>query len=201
MSTMTLDKLKGVVPDNVIAAIPAVITTFQLNTPPRLAHFLAQCGHESGGFKVTTENLNYSAEGLMKIFPKYFPTIELAKQYERQPQKIANRVYANRMGNGDEASGTGWMYRGRGYIQLTGKSNYTAFGAAINEDVVKNPDAVATTHALLSAAWFFSKNCAKKADIGANEMAITAVTKCVNGGTHGIDDRRARFNKIYPLLS
>ncbi len=128
---MNLQKLKGHVPDKVIEQIPAVMEKFQINTPLRLAHFLAQCGHESGGFRLTKENLNYSAKGLMGIFKKYFPTEALAKQYERKPEKIANKVYGGRMGNGPEASGDGAKYCGRGYIQLTGKDNYTAFGKSI----------------------------------------------------------------------
>jgi len=132
---LKLDKLKGHVPDAVIAMIPDTAAKFQINTPLRLAHFLAQCGHESCGFRVTSENLNYSAKGLNGIFKKYFPTEAIAKQYERQPQKIANKVYANRMNNGSEASGDGFKFRGRGYIQLTGRDNYTQFGKAIGEDI------------------------------------------------------------------
>ena len=136
---MDLNKLKGHVPDSVIAQLPEVMTKFKIDTAIELAHFLAQAGHESGGFKVVTENLNYSAQGLQKIFPKYFPGT-LEESYARNPQKIANRVYGGRMGNGDEASGDGYKFRGRGYIQLTGKDNYKAFSTAIGEDCVANPD-------------------------------------------------------------
>ena len=139
---LKLDKLKGHIPDAVIAMIPDTAAKFQINTPLRLAHFLAQCGHESGGFRATSENLNYSAKGLNGIFKKYFPTEASAAAYARNPQKIANKVYANRMSNGDEASGDGFKFRGRGYIQLTGRANYTLFGKAIGEDATGNPDVV-----------------------------------------------------------
>jgi len=199
---MNLDKLKGHIPDNVIAQIPGVMEKFQINTPLRLAHFLAQCGHESGGFRLTKENLNYSAKGLMGIFKKYFPTEALAKQYERKPEKIANKVYGGRMGNGPEASGDGAKFCGRGYIQLTGKDNYTAFGKAIGEDICANPDKVASTYALLSAAWFFSKNgLHKMADGGATDQVVTSITKRVNGGTIGLADRIKHFKEYYHLLA
>jgi putative chitinase len=135
---MNLDKLKDHVPDAVIAQLPDTITKFELNTPLRLAHFLAQAGHESGGFKALNENLNYGAKGLLGIFKKYFPTEALAKQYERKPEKIANRVYGGRMGNGPEATGEGYKFRGRGYIQLTGKDNYKAFDAVVTESIIDN---------------------------------------------------------------
>jgi len=140
---MNLDKLKGHIPDSVIKQIPDIQTKFEINTPLRLAHFLAQAGHESGGFTAVNENLNYGAKGLLGIFPKYF-NAETSVLYERKPEKIANVVYASRMGNGDKASGDGWKFRGRGYIQLTGKSNYTAFDQVVEESIVDNPDLVAT---------------------------------------------------------
>jgi len=197
---MNLDKLKGHVPDTVIAQIPDVMQKFGIDTPVELAHFLAQCGHESGGFRVVNENLNYSAKGLQGIFKKYFPTAVLAEQYQRKPEKIANRVYASRMGNGDEASGEGFKFRGRGYIQLTGKQNYTAFGKAIGVDIAANPDLVATKYPLLSAAWFFSKNCLSKCK-DASDASVLAVTKCVNGGTIGLADRQKHFKEYYHLLA
>jgi len=196
---MDLNKLKGHIPDKVIEQIPGVINTFKIDTAVKLAHFLAQCGHESGGFRVVNENLNYSAKGLQGIFKKYFPTPVLAEQYQRKPEKIANRVYASRMGNGDEASGEGFKFRGRGFIQLTGKQNYTAFGKAINEDIATNPDLVATKYPLLSAAWFFSKNCLTKCK-DASDASVLAVTKCVNGGTIGLADRQKHFKEYYELL-
>jgi putative chitinase len=197
---MDLSKLKGHVPDTVIAQIPDVMQKFGIDTPVELAHFLAQCGHESGGFRVVNENLNYSAKGLQGIFKKYFPTAVLAEQYQRKPEKIANRVYASRMGNGDEASGEGFKFRGRGYIQLTGKQNYTAFGKAIGVDIAANPDLVASKYPLLSAAWFFSKNCLGRCK-DASDASVLAVTKCVNGGTIGLADRQKHFKEYYHLLA
>ena len=198
---MDISRLKGHIPDKVLAQIPDTAAKFEINTPLRLAHFLAQCGHESGQFRVVNENLNYGAKGLMGIFKKYFPNEAKAKLYERKPEKIANLVYASRMGNGAEASGDGYKFRGRGYIQLTGKDNYTAFGKAIGEDVPSNPDLVATTYPLLSAAWFFNKNGLHKlADKGATPEVVTMVTKRVNGGTIGLADRLKHFQEYYALL-
>jgi len=198
---MDLNKLKGHIPDVVIAQLPDTIAKFELNTPLRLAHFLAQAGHESGGFKLVNENLNYGAKGLNSIFKKYFPTEEKAKLYERKPEKIANLVYGNRMGNGAETSGDGYRYRGRGYIQLTGKDNYKAFDAVVTENLLENPDLVATKYPLLSAAWFFHKNGLHKiADEGATDAVITKVTKRVNGGTIGLADRIKHFKEYHDLL-
>ena len=199
---LKLDTLKGHIPDSVIAMIPEVAAKFQIDTPLRLAHFLAQCGHESGGFKLTKENLNYSAKGLNGIFKKYFPTLESAVPYERKPEKIANKVYGGRMGNGLEASGEGWKFHGRGFIQLTGKENYTAFTKSIGEDCVANPDLVASKYALASAAWFFNKNgLHKMADGGATDDTVTKITKRVNGGTIGLPDRIKHFKEYYHLLA
>ena len=199
---LKLDTLKGHIPDSVIAMIPEVAAKFQIDTPLRLAHFLAQCGHESGGFKLTKENLNYSAKGLNGIFKKYFPTLESAVPYERKPEKIANKVYGGRMGNGLEASGEGWKFHGRGFIQLTGKDNYTAFTKSIGEDCIANPDLVASKYALASAAWFFNKNgLHKMADGGATDAVVTSITKRVNGGTIGLPDRIKHFNEYYKLLA
>jgi len=199
---LKLEKLKGHIPDAVIAMIPDTAQKFQINTPLRLSHFLAQCGHESGGFKATQENLNYSAKGLRGIFGRYFPTDALAEQYQRKPEMIASRVYGGRMGNGAEPTKEGYKFRGRGYIQLTGKDNYTAFGKAINEDVISNPDLVSSKYALLSAAWFFSKNgLHKMADEGASDTVVTKITKRVNGGTIGLPDRIKHFKEYYSLLS
>jgi putative chitinase len=199
---LKLDKLKGHIPDAVIAMIPDTAAKFQINTPLRLAHFLAQCGHESGGFRATQENLNYSAKGLAGIFKKYFPTEASAAPYARNPQKIASKVYGGRMGNGPESTGEGYKFRGRGYIQLTGKENYTAFGKSIGEDIISNPDVVASKYALLSAAWFFSKNgLHKMADEGASDTVVTKITKRVNGGTIGLPDRIKHFKEYYHLLA
>jgi putative chitinase len=198
--SLDLTKLKGHVPDAVIAQIPDTAAKFNITTPLRLAHFLAQCGHESGGFKAVSENLNYGAKGLLGVFPKYF-NAESAAAYERKPEKIANRVYASRMGNGDEASGEGYKFRGRGYIQLTGKSNYTNFTKFIGEDCIANPDLIATKYPLASAAFFFnSNNLWAICDKGADEATVTAVTKRVNGGTIGLADRLKHFNEYYTLL-
>jgi putative chitinase len=198
---MDISKLKGHIPDAVITQLPDTIAKFELNTPLRLAHFLAQAGHESGGFKAVNENLNYGAKGLLSIFKKYFPTEEKAKLYERKPEKIANLVYGARMGNGPEASGEGYRFRGRGYIQLTGKDNYKAFDAVVAESIIDNPDLVATKYPLLSAAWFFHKNGLHKiADQGATDAVVTSVTKRVNGGTIGLPDRIKHFKEYYSLL-
>lgn len=198
---MNTDKLKGHIPDTVIAQIPDVAAKFGINTPLRLAHFLAQCGHESGGFKLVNENLNYSADGLKKIFPKYFKEAGLAESYARQPEKIASRVYGGRMGNGDESTKEGFKFRGRGYIQLTGKSNYTEFDKFVDDDILANPDLVATKYPLLSAAWFFHKNGLNTiSDKGADDATVTAVTKRVNGGTIGLADRIKHFKEYYSLL-
>jgi putative chitinase len=166
-------------------------------SPARAAHFFAQTAHESGGFKTFSENLNYGAKGLRSIFGKYFPTDALARAYERQPQKIANRVYANRMGNGPESSGDGWKYRGRGALQLTGKDNYQAFANYVKRpDIMDNPDLVATELCFESALWFFDRNKLWSiCDKGINDAAILALTKRINGGTHGLDDRRMKTKK------
>ena len=200
--SLNLEKLKGKVPDNVIAEIPAVAEKFGINTPLRMAHFLAQCGHESGNFKIMRENLNYSAEGLQKIFRKYFPTPELAAKYARQPEKIANKVYGGRMGNGDEASGDGYKFAGKGFIQLTGKDNYTAFDKTVDDDILANPNLVATKYPLLSAGFFWHKNGLNGiADGGSSEEVVTKVTKRVNGGTIGLADRLAHFKEFHHLLA
>lgn len=200
VGNIKLDKLKGHIPDSVLLQIPEVISKFNCNTPLRLSHFLAQCGHESGNFRAVSENLNYSDKGLLTTFKKYF-TPELAKQYARQPEKIASRVYASRMGNGDESSKEGWKFRGRGYIQLTGKSNYTKFTQFIGEDCIANPDLVATKYPLASAAFFFDSNKLWSiCDRGATDADVTAVTKRVNGGTIGLADRIKHFKEFYSLL-
>jgi putative chitinase len=199
---MDINKLKGHIPDAVIAQLPDTIAKFELNTPLRLGHFLAQAGHESAGFKAVTENLNYGAKGLLGIFKKYFPTEAKAKLYERKPEKIANLVYGGRMGNGPEASGEGFKFRGRGYIQLTGKDNYKAFDAVVPENLIETPDLVATKYPLLSAAWFFHKNGLNKiADQGATDAVVTSVTRRVNGGTIGLADRIKHFKEYYNILN
>jgi putative chitinase len=197
---LNLEKLKGHIPDSVIAQIPETAKKFNITNNLRLAHFLSQCGHESGGFKAVSENLNYSADGLKKIFGKYFPG-NLNESYARQPEKIAARVYASRMGNGDETSKEGFKFRGRGYIQLTGKANYTNFTKFIGEDCIANPDLVATKYPLASAAFFFDSNKLWSiCDKGSDDATVTAVTKRVNGGTIGLPDRIKHFKEYYNLL-
>jgi putative chitinase len=197
---LNLEKLKGHIPDAVITQIPETAKKFNITNNLRLAHFLSQCGHESGNFKAVSENLNYSADGLKKIFGKYFPG-NLNESYARQPEKIAARVYASRMGNGDEASKEGFKFRGRGFIQLTGKANYTNFTKFIGEDCIANPDLVATKYPLASAAFFFDSNKLWSiCDKGADDATVTAVTKRVNGGTIGLADRIKHFKEYYNLL-
>ncbi|MDO8640219.1 MAG: hypothetical protein Q7R33_01635 [Nitrosarchaeum sp.] len=197
---LNTSKLKGIVPDALLPQIDAAAPKFNITTNLRLCHFLAQCEHESGGFKLVKENLNYSVDGLLKIFPKYFNTTT-APLYAKQPAKIANKVYASRMGNGDEASGDGFKFSGKGYIQLTGKTNYQKFSTFIGEDCVVTPDLVATKYPLASAAFFFNSNglwpiC----DKGSDDATVTLVTKRVNGGTIGLDDRLKNFKKYFSIL-
>jgi putative chitinase len=170
-------------------------------TPVRAAHFFAQTAHETGGYKLFTENLNYSADGLQKIFGKYFPGT-LEESYSRNPEKIANRVYASRMGNGAEASGDGWKFRGRGALQLTGKDNYKAFSDYLKKpEIMTNPDLVATTYSFESAMFFFDKNKLWSiCDQGINDAAILALTKRINGGNHGLEDRIANTKKYYEYV-
>jgi putative chitinase len=203
MSLINLQKKIGVTADGAFGpgTLKAAAAFYKLS-PNRAAHFFAQTAHESGNFKAFSENLNYSAKGLRGIFRKYFPTDALAKAYERKPAKIANRVYGNRMGNGDEASGEGFAFRGRGALQLTGKFNYQAFADYIGRpDVMTNPDIVATELAFESALWFFDKNKLWSiCDQGVNDAAILALTKRINGGTHGLDDRKLKTKKYAAWL-
>jgi putative chitinase len=201
------EKLLGVIPNQVINELDIIFDKYEINTILRISHFLAQCAHESGNFSVKQENLNYSAKRLQEVFGKYFTTHAKALLYERKPVKIASLVYGNRMGNGDEQSIEGYKYRGRGYIQLTGKNNYLLFDKSLNEtglevDIIGNPDLVATTYPLISAAWFFNKNNLNEiADLGGTKEIITRVTKKVNGGTHGLESRISYFNKFYKKLN
>ena len=203
MSLVNLQQKIGVTADGAFGpgTLKAAANYYKLNRN-RAAHFFAQCAHESGGFKAFSENLNYSAQGLRNIFGKYFPTAELANAYARQPAKIANRVYANRMSNGPESSGDGFAFKGRGALQLTGRANYQAFADYINRpDVMTNPDLVATELAFESALWFFDKNklwaiC----DQGITDAAILQLTKRINGGTHGLEDRKMKTKKFASWL-
>jgi len=203
MSLVNLQQKIGVTADGAFGpgTLKAASAFYKLS-PNRAAHFFAQTAHESGNFKTFSENLNYSAKGLRGIFRKYFPTDALANAYARQPMKIANRVYANRMGNGPESSGDGWKFRGRGALQLTGHDNYQAFANYVNRpDVMTNPDLVAGELCFESALWFFDRNklwgiC----DQGVNDAAILALTKRINGGTHGLDDRKQKTKKYATWL-
>jgi putative chitinase len=199
---MNIDKLKGKIPDDVITELSEVMDKFAINTPLRLSHFLAQAAHESGNFKHTSENLNYSAERLKVIFPKYFKQQGLAESYGRKPELIASRVYGGRMGNGEEGTRDGFKFRGRGYLQLTGKNNYAEFDKFVSEEILSEPDLVATKYPLLSAAWFFHKNNINSiSDKGADDATVTSVTKRVNGGTIGLPDRIKHFKEYYSLLA
>ena len=204
MSLVNLQQKIGVTADGAFGpgTFKAAAAFYKLS-PNRAAHFFAQTAHESGGFKAFSENLNYSAKGLRGIFRKYFPTDALANAYARQPMKIANRVYASRMGNGPESSGDGWKYRGRGPLQLTGKDNYRAFGRYIGreQEVLDNPDLVATELGFESALWFFDHNKLWSiCDQGVGDAAILALTKRINGGTHGLDDRKLKTKKYAAWL-
>jgi putative chitinase len=197
---LSLEKLKGHIPDSVIAQIPETAIKFNITNNLRLAHFLAQCGHESGGFKVFQENLNYSVDGLKKIFPKYFPG-NLSESYAKQPEKIASKVYGGRMGNGDESTKEGYKFRGRGALQTTGKENYKKLGDFLGVNLIENPDLVATKYPLASAAFFFESNKLWSiCDKGADDATVTAVTKRVNGGVIGLSERIKEFKHFYKLL-
>lgn len=188
-------------PDQWTAALAEVLPTYEINTPQRVAAFLAQCGHESAGFTVLQENLNYSADGLTKIFHKYFPDLDHATPYARHPEMIANRVYANRMGNGDEHSGEGYKFRGRGPIQLTGKDNYAACSQFLFQDdtLLNDPDMLLDPeYALHSACWFWWKNSLNDfADSG----DILTMTKRINGGTIGLEDRIKHYNEALHIFA
>jgi putative chitinase len=200
-AVIQLDKLAGHVFDAVIQQIGPCVDKFQINSSLRLAHFLAQCAHESGNFKATVENLNYSAKRLKEVFPKYFPG-NLADSYAGKPERIAARVYAGRMGNSDEASGEGYKFRGRGYFQLTGKDNYRAFAKTVEDNIMDFPDLVASKYPLLSAAWFWDLNSLNGlADGGASDETVTHVAKIVNGGTVGLPDRIQKFKMFHVLLT
>ena len=190
-------------PESWVGSMNNVFPTYDINTPHRIAAFLAQCGHESGGWTTFEENLNYSAQGLNSIFKKYFPTLESAQPYARKPQMIANKVYSNHMGNGNEASGDGWKYRGRGPIQLTGAANYKAFAQEMFDDwqnLYDNPDWVTSDRdfALMSAIWFWNKN---KLNVQADSGDIKLMTKKINGGYIGLDDRIKHYNEAIHLLT
>lgn len=203
---MSLEKLQekiGAKPDGSFGpnTLKKAMEYYKL-TPEAAAHFFGQTSHETGGFRTFSENLNYSASGLQNTFGKYFPS-NLEDSYARQPIKIASRVYADRMGNGNEASQDGWTFRGRGALQLTGKSNYKAFSDKLGKsEIMTNPDLVATEYAFESAIFFFDKkNLWEIANKGVNDATILALTKKINGGTNGLDDRISLTKRYYTWLT
>ena len=193
----TLSKLKISV--DWVEPLEEVFHRYEINTPERQAAFIGQCAHESMNFTKLEENMNYSAEGLMKTWPSRFPTLESAKPYHRNPEKIANKVYAGRMGNGPEETGEGWLYHGRGLIQLTGKDNYTLAGDALNMDFIHSPDYVLVPkYAALTAGWYWNKRQLNKE---ADAKDYTGMTKKINGGTIGLDDRVAHIKHAQEVLT
>ena len=206
MDFFTEDAVRQLIPkvknfDEWYSNLLNILPEYDIDTSARVAAFMAQCGHESGGFTVMQENLNYSAKGLVGTFKKYFPTEAHAKPYERKPEMIANRVYANRMGNGDEASGEGWYFRGRGIVQITGKNNYTKCSQSLFESnvLVENPDLLLETeYAIHSACWFWSAaRLNELADIG----DMKTMTKRINGGYIGLEDRINHYNHAIEILT
>jgi putative chitinase len=201
-SILALDQLRQMVKNPYIEhwheALDQLLPDYGINTPQRVAAFVAQCAHESGNFVFIKENLNYRAASLMATFKKYFPTLELAQQYEKRPEKIANRVYANRMGNGDEASGDGWRYCGRGLIQLTGKDNYTFFAGSLNIPVEEAAEYLSTFEgAAQSACWFWEQNNLNRfADAG----DIRGLTRAINGGYIGLEDRIKHYDHALHVM-
>ncbi len=195
--TETLTKLK--IDPSWAEPLAEVFQRYEINTPERQAAFIGQCAHESANFKTLEENLNYSADGLMKTWPSRFPTLDVAQPYHRNPEKIANRVYGGRMGNGTEETGDGWLYHGRGLIQLTGKDNYTLAGDALSMDFIHSPDYVLVPkYAALTAGWYWNKrNLNKEADA----KDYTAMTKKINGGVIGLDDRIKHINHALDVLT
>lgn len=180
------------------SALERCLPDYDINTPQRVAAFMAQCAHESGNFRFLKENLNYRAESLVRVWPKYFPNMEIARQYAQKQEMIANRAYANRMGNGDEASGDGWKFCGRGLIQLTGRNNYQAFADSIETDINDIPAYLATFEgAVQSACWFWENNNLNK---WADQGDILTLTKKINGGTLGLEDRIKHYNHALHVL-
>lgn len=204
---LTVDSLRSIMPKasekNILKYLEPLNTQmvkFEINSPLRVAHFIAQLAHESGSFQYSSENLNYSDKALRAVFGRYFPTEELANEYARQPEKIANRVYANRMANGNEVSGDGWKYRGRGLIQLTGRDNYTQCGAALKLDLVDQPNQLAEDPqiAVDAAAWFWDM---RYLNTYADQDDIKSITKRINGGYNGLEDREAYLARAKAALN
>ena len=200
---LTKDQLRQLLPKNPYIdhwhnALSQLLPDYEINTPQRIAAFIAQCAHESGNFVFLTENLNYKAESLMKIFGKYFKDLDTAKAYEKKPEKIANKIYADRMGNGNEASGDGWRYRGRGLIQLTGKTNYTWFAASLEISAEEAAEYTQTFEgAAQSACWFWETN---KLNNEADKGDIKTMTRKINGGFIGLEDRIKHYNHALHVL-
>jgi putative chitinase len=199
----TLDQFKNIIGNNPNAehwfeALCEILPDYDIDTVPRVAAFLAQCAHESGGFRAIKENLNYKAESLCKVWPRYFPSIDVARQYAQQPEKIANRAYANRMGNGPEESGDGWKFCGRGLIQLTGKDNYTRYAQSTEQSLDEASEHLTTFEGCVqSAAWFWeANNLNQYADSG----DILTMTKRINGGTLGLEDRQKHYTHAIHIL-
>ena len=200
MYNIDLNKFKRVFPkckepEILVNLLDNILNPAGINTKERVCMFLAQCGHESAEFTIYNENLNYSANGLRSVFGKYFPTDDLANQYARKPEKIANKVYANRIGNGPESSGDGWKYRGFGFIQLTGKSNYEAFSKDMGIDIVSNPENIRQDLilAIKTAIWFWNKN---KLNSYCDNNDFIGLTKRINGGLNGLKDRQDKLQKL-----
>lgn len=200
---MDISKLKDKIPLKVYDDLEACIKKYGgPKNNVMLAQFLCQVAHESANFTAIRENLNYSVDGILKTFKKYFKDVPTAKQYARKAEQIANRVYASRMGNGDEASGDGWKFRGRGYLQLTGRTNYAIFGTYVGEDLLNDPDLVATKYAMHSAFWFFERNNLWKITDSRNYYdTLVEITKRINGGTHGLDSRLVKFRFFIKMLT
>jgi len=200
---LSQDQLAQIIPgnpyvDHWYTALSQALPDYDINTPQRVAAFLAQCGHESGGFTAIKENLNYKAESLVRVWPKYFPNMDIANQYAHNQEKIANRAYANRMGNGPEESGDGYRFCGRGLIQLTGRSNYQAFADSIETDINDLPEYLATFEGCVqSACWFWEANNLNQY---ADNFDLVTMTKKINGGTLGLDDRTARYKKALQIM-
>ena len=203
MTELSLEQLKQLLPKNPYVdhwhkALSQLLPDYEINTPQRIAAFVAQCAHESGGFLFLKENLNYRAESLVRVWPKYFPDLATAKSYEKQPEKIANRAYANRMGNGPEESGDGWKFAGKGLIQLTGRTNYTWFAASLGISVEEASEYLQTFEgAAQSACWFWEQNNLNKfADTG----DIKGMTKVINGGYLGLEDREKHYQHALHVM-
>lgn len=197
---MNIQCLYGFIPNKLFEELPSVIEKFGLNTPTKLAHFLGQCSAETG-FRSTEENLNYSAKALFQKFRKSVKTQAKANYLAGKPQEIANVIYANRIGNGNYASGDGWRYRGRGYIQLTGKANYQKFSEFIGEDVVSNPDLVATKYPLTVSAWYFMSRVKSRASLPVNSSGVSKVTDSVKGSSSGYRGRLLLTQKYEAMIN